>query len=150
VWGPEKYNLGFIGVPLSAAVSHNMLALLTASYILSHISYAALRENATDLFNDFGILVITGWNGVVLKVSHFWSTELLGGMCQVQFDSLYLFRRYQSRRACKEHFRLANHKAHTIQIGFYHVSGTVLGARFLLDHQSRPSFARPGREGSVS
>lgn len=79
VWGPEKYKLGFVGIPLSAAVSHNVLAALAAFYIFPRISYSVFCENAHLLFNDLSLFVRVVCNSLVRTVSTFWSTELLGG-----------------------------------------------------------------------
>ena len=33
VWGPAPFNVGYIGAPLSTAISFNLIALATAVYI---------------------------------------------------------------------------------------------------------------------
>jgi hypothetical protein len=64
VWGPPAIRLGFIGAPISTAISFNVIALATATYIMFFDPRKAWHPLTRSIFQNLGILVRLGAAGV--------------------------------------------------------------------------------------
>jgi hypothetical protein len=67
VYGPESLNLGFIGAPLSMAISYNSVAVLTLFYVsISQIPNQAETDTGSNpsLAHDIRNLFLAGLAGI--------------------------------------------------------------------------------------
>ena len=78
VWGPPATRLGFIGAPLSTALSFNVIALLTILYIAFLDPRKAWHPVTSNIFSNLGIVVRLGLAGVGQLASEWWAWELVG------------------------------------------------------------------------
>ncbi|KZT39453.1 MATE efflux family protein [Sistotremastrum suecicum HHB10207 ss-3] len=83
VWGPPAFRLGFIGAPISTAISFNLISILSLFFIFrNHYSDKFPRKAwhpiNRRIFQNLGILVRLGLAGVGQTASEWWSWELIG------------------------------------------------------------------------
>lgn len=70
-------DTGFIGAPLSTAISFNVIALLTIFYIAFLDPRKAWHPVTSNIFSNLGIVVRLGLAGVGSLVSEWWARELV-------------------------------------------------------------------------
>ncbi|KAK0239041.1 MATE efflux family protein [Armillaria nabsnona] len=78
VWGPEPIRLGFIGAPISTAISFNLVALLSTLYGVFFVPKTAWHPICRRSFTSLGVLVNLGLGGVGQTASEWWAWELIG------------------------------------------------------------------------
>ncbi|KAK0489073.1 MATE efflux family protein [Armillaria novae-zelandiae] len=78
VWGPEPIRLGFIGAPISTAISFNLVALLSTLYGVFFVPRTAWHPICRRSFTSLGVLVNLGLGGVGQTASEWWAWELIG------------------------------------------------------------------------
>ncbi|TFL01933.1 MATE efflux family protein [Pterulicium gracile] len=77
VWGPSWCRLGFIGAPLSTAISFNVIAVLSVIYGIFYTSPVAWYPVGRRSFTNLGVLVQLGLAGVAQTSSEWWAWELV-------------------------------------------------------------------------
>ncbi|KAG7443546.1 MATE efflux family protein [Guyanagaster necrorhizus] len=78
VWGPEPIRLGFIGAPISTAISFNLVSLLSILYGVFFIPKTAWHPICRRSFTGLGVLVNLGLASVGQTASEWWAWELIG------------------------------------------------------------------------
>jgi MATE family multidrug resistance protein len=78
VWGPAPVRLGYIGAPISTAISFNLISICTIIYAVFFAPREAWHPLTTKSFKSLGVLVQLGLAGVGQLASEWWSWELLG------------------------------------------------------------------------
>lgn len=77
VWSPEPFGLGFIGAPIAASISTNLMCLGALVYC----TFFAPREGwggfTTDAFRHLGENLKLGLAGVAMTASEWWAFEVL-------------------------------------------------------------------------
>ncbi|KAK0202739.1 MATE efflux family protein [Desarmillaria ectypa] len=75
VWGPEPIRLGFIGAPISTAISFNLVSLLSVLYGIFFVPKTAWHPICRRSFTSLGVLVNLGLGGVGQTASEWWAWE---------------------------------------------------------------------------
>lgn len=78
VWGPDAIRLGFIGAPIAAALSMNLISVLSLVYGVAFAPRTAWHPITFRSFTNLGILVRLGLGGVGQVAAEWWSWELVG------------------------------------------------------------------------
>ncbi|KAF4618730.1 hypothetical protein D9613_010162 [Agrocybe pediades] len=77
VWGPEPFRLGFIGAPISTAISFNLISIMSIIYGVVYAPRTAWCAPSHRMFSNLGILVRLGLSGVGQTASEWWAWELM-------------------------------------------------------------------------
>ncbi|TFK22395.1 MATE efflux family protein [Coprinopsis marcescibilis] len=77
VWGPDWIRLGFIGAPISTAVSFNLIAIISFAYGAYYVPLTAWHPFTRRMFTSLGVLVHLGLSGVGQTASEWWAWELV-------------------------------------------------------------------------
>lgn len=78
VWGPAPIRLGYIGAPISTAISFNLISICTIIYGICFAPVEAWHPFGSKSFKSLGVLVQLGLAGVGQLASEWWSWELVG------------------------------------------------------------------------
>jgi multidrug resistance protein, MATE family len=81
VLGPEPFRLGFIGAPIAAALSMNLISVASVGYGIFFAPRTAWHPLSLRAFQNLGLLVRLGIAGVGQTASEWWSWELVGREC---------------------------------------------------------------------
>ncbi|EGO31132.1 hypothetical protein SERLADRAFT_432789 [Serpula lacrymans var. lacrymans S7.9] len=81
--GPESFRLGFVGAPVSTAISHNLISILLFFYILKRVvtkreELFARSSPPPPFFHGMYDLLVAGISGVARSASQLWSKDLGG------------------------------------------------------------------------
>ncbi|KAH7098618.1 mate-domain-containing protein [Auriculariales sp. MPI-PUGE-AT-0066] len=78
IWGPEPVQLGFLGAPLAAGISFNLIFVLSIFYLCWMMpSRRSFRSLSIDSFRGLGILVYLGLAGVAQTASEWVAWEVM-------------------------------------------------------------------------
>ncbi|SCV69552.1 BQ2448_2572 [Microbotryum intermedium] len=78
VWGPESIRLGFIGAPISTAISMNVMFIVSVIYAVLRAPRDAWGGFSKEVFHDLGLNITLGLAGSAAVVSEWWSWEIVG------------------------------------------------------------------------
>ncbi|KAF9029825.1 MATE efflux family protein [Hymenopellis radicata] len=84
VWGPEPIRLGFIGAPISTAISFNLVSILSILYGIFVAPHTAWHPFSRRSFTSLGVLAQLGLGGVGQTASEWWAWELIGLAASLQ------------------------------------------------------------------
>lgn len=79
--GPEPFRLGFIGAPIAAAISMNLISVVSILYGIMFAPRTAWHPLSLRAFQNLGVLARLGVAGVGQTASEWWSWELVGRAC---------------------------------------------------------------------
>ncbi|KAH0580723.1 hypothetical protein H2248_002210 [Termitomyces sp. 'cryptogamus'] len=77
IWGPEPFNLGFIGAPISAAISWGLVPVISIIYGVFFVPDAAWHPISLEIFTNLGELIRLGMFSVAQVSSEWWTWEIL-------------------------------------------------------------------------
>ncbi|KNZ80848.1 hypothetical protein J132_04240 [Termitomyces sp. J132] len=77
IWGPEPFNLGFIGAPISAAISWGIVPVISIIYGVFSVPDAAWHPISLEIFTNLGELTRLGLYSVAQVASEWWAWEIL-------------------------------------------------------------------------
>ncbi|KAG6875644.1 hypothetical protein C0992_002978 [Termitomyces sp. T32_za158] len=77
VLGPAPFNLGFIGAPISVAISYTLVPLISIVYCVLFLPNAAKYPLSSEIFTDLGELTRLGVCGIGQIASEWWAWEIL-------------------------------------------------------------------------
>ncbi|KAF8322159.1 MATE efflux family protein [Clavulina sp. PMI_390] len=86
VWGPQSVRMGFVGAPISTAISFNLIAIVTAIYIWVWDPRKAWHPVSMSMFQNLKLLIRLGIAGVGQLAAEWWGWELIG--CELGPTSL--------------------------------------------------------------
>ncbi|KAG6810495.1 hypothetical protein H0H92_011621 [Tricholoma furcatifolium] len=78
VWGPEEFQLGFIGAPIATAVSYNLISILSVIYGALFVPRTAWHPLSMRMFSNLRKLFVLGAGGAVSIVTAVRLGNLLG------------------------------------------------------------------------
>ena len=78
VWGPDRFRLGFIGAPISTAISFNVMFLFSAIYCVFFAPRTAWGGFTTEMFRNLKPNIILGAAGFASVASEWWAWEVIG------------------------------------------------------------------------
>ncbi|KDE03350.1 hypothetical protein MVLG_06157 [Microbotryum lychnidis-dioicae p1A1 Lamole] len=78
VWGPDSIRLGFIGAPISTAISMNVMFIVSVVYAVLAAPRDAWGGFSKEVFHDLGLNITLGLAGSAAVVSEWWSWEIVG------------------------------------------------------------------------
>ncbi|KAI6025992.1 MATE efflux family protein [Pisolithus marmoratus] len=78
VWGPEPFRLGFIGAPIAASISYNVVAVAFVVYGALFVPRTAWHPITVRAFSNLGYLAKLSIGGIGQLASSWWSWELVG------------------------------------------------------------------------
>jgi multidrug resistance protein, MATE family len=77
VWGPDPMRLGFIGAPIAAAISMNLISLTSITYGLLFVPPTAWHPLSASAFDNLGVLTRLSLGGVGQIAAEWWSWEII-------------------------------------------------------------------------
>ncbi|KAM0755116.1 MATE efflux family protein [Meredithblackwellia eburnea MCA 4105] len=81
VWSPAPLGMGFMGAPLAAAISTNLMFLGAVIYCVFFGPREGWGGWSSDAFTDLGDCLRLGLAGVAMTASEWWAFEVLGLAC---------------------------------------------------------------------
>ncbi|KAG6333588.1 hypothetical protein ID866_5504 [Astraeus odoratus] len=78
VWGPNSVRLGFIGAPIAASISYNIVSIASIIYGIFFVRRTAWHPISVRAFTNLGFLAKLSIGGIGQVASSWWSWELVG------------------------------------------------------------------------
>lgn len=78
VWGPKSVRIGFLGAPISTAISFNIMFLLSLIYCVFMAPRTAWSGFSWAIFKDLKPNIILGLAGFASVASEWWAWEVVG------------------------------------------------------------------------
>ncbi|GLB43714.1 putative multidrug oligosaccharidyl-lipid polysaccharide flippase [Lyophyllum shimeji] len=77
VWGPEPFRLGFIGAPISSAMSLWLVSFTTIFHLVFLVPRTTFHPPSMMMFTNLGLLVRLGLSGIAGVASEWWAWEFV-------------------------------------------------------------------------